>query len=133
MQKHCIAGKVWASRKGGMRNRFNEVRWLCFLAIWELHYCVCRYTGYCPQYKYRHSKTYGAQTHDLLAQPDENTARSEQIILRDIHPPAELSDRGIPDMEAFEDSQAQETIRNRQQSHGDQKLLDPIIPGYSGT
>ncbi|XP_065176046.1 ciliary microtubule inner protein 2B-like [Sycon ciliatum] len=90
------------------------------------------YNGYCPQRKYRYSDTYGTTTHKLLANPDESTAHSEQPILRDIFPPSQLTEQGIPDLEAFEEAEASATIERRWQSHGDQKLLDPVVPGYQG-
>lgn len=40
-----------------------------------------RYTGFCPQYKYRMGDTYGSTTHKLLLDP--TVSHAEKLILSD--------------------------------------------------
>lgn len=42
---------------------------------------VCRYTGHCPEYKYRIGDTYGSTTHKILLDP--SVQHSERLVLSD--------------------------------------------------
>lgn len=87
---------------------------------------IIRYGGYCPQFKYQYGSPFGSVTHKLLAEPTEATAHSDQPLLRETCPPDDAPDVGTAAQ--WEDSRV---ISTRERC-GDEKLLDPIIPGYQG-
>lgn len=83
-----------------------------------------RYGGFCPQFKYQIGNTFGKTTCRLL--DDKNVASSGNLVLADIRAsaPASLKSDGN-DFRAH-------LLRSRTQSWGDQKLIEKMIPGYTG-
>lgn len=82
------------------------------------------YGGFCPQFKYQIGNTFGKTTCRLL--DDKNVASSGNLVLADIRAsaPASLKSDGN-DFRAH-------LLRSRTQSWGDQKLIEKMIPGYTG-
>lgn len=80
------------------------------------------YGGFCPQIKYRIGETYGKTTNKLLA--DDTAASSGRLVLAQIFPNEEQKDRA----EAARTS----LLQSRDQSWGDQKLVETMVPGYTG-
>ncbi|XP_018576172.1 UPF0605 protein CG18335-like [Anoplophora glabripennis] len=80
---------------------------------------MSRYTGFCPQYKYRLGDTYGTTTHKVLLDPTVHHA--EKLV---------LSDRTADDFNSFRPSIRDIDIVNDR--HGDTIYKHPIVPGYEG-
>jgi len=80
------------------------------------------YGGFCPQFKYRIGQTFGKTTNQLL---DSNeVASSGKLVLAQIFP-----DEGA----AGAAEQARTALlTSRDQSWGDQKLVETMVPGYTG-
>ncbi|KAK3591457.1 hypothetical protein CHS0354_033458 [Potamilus streckersoni] len=79
------------------------------------------YGGFCPQFKYKIGETFGKTTSSLLR--DENVASSGKLVLADIRP------RSVP---ADHVDHTEALLRSRTHSWGDQKLVENMIPGYTG-
>ncbi|KAK7505106.1 hypothetical protein BaRGS_00003676, partial [Batillaria attramentaria] len=80
------------------------------------------YGGFCPQFKYRIGQTFGKTTHSLLG--DDDVASSGRLVLAQIFPNEEAANRA-------EDARAS-LLKTRDQSWGDQKLVENVVPGYTG-
>ena len=82
---------------------------------------VCSYCGYCPQFKYEIGRTFGSTTHDLLSRPA--IAKSGCTVLAEMTASDRLGrsvETRIP------------LVKMRTKSWGDQKLLEQMVPGYTG-
>ncbi|XP_077986083.1 ciliary microtubule inner protein 2B-like [Glandiceps talaboti] len=79
------------------------------------------YCGFCPQFKYQIGETFGKTTSRLLTNPE--VASSGRPVLAETFP------RPSTD---FEIDDRSELLRTRTQSWGDQKLVDNMVPGYTG-
>ena len=82
---------------------------------------IFRYGGFCPQFKYKIGETFGKTTHKLLK--DEAVASSGDLVLAEIR----ANSAPIPDTDPRAD-----LLRSRTQSWGDQKLMEQMVPGYTG-
>lgn len=80
------------------------------------------YGGFCPQFKYQIGETFGRTTSHLLR--NSNVASSGRLVLGEIHPSTTEADR-LRDMRSH-------LMRTRTQSWGDQKLVECMVPGYTG-
>ncbi|XP_041368533.1 protein FAM166B-like [Gigantopelta aegis] len=80
------------------------------------------YGGFCPQFQYQIGETFGRTTSRLLT--DHNVASSGRRVLADI--------KIDPKRCATTMDEGTQSQRTRQRSLGDQKLMDNMIPGYSG-
>lgn len=83
--------------------------------------CSPSYRGYCPQFKYEIGRTFGSTTHDLLSRPD--IAKSGCGVLAE-------TTASVRPVESSETRTA--LIRTRTKSWGDQKLVERMVPGYTG-
>ncbi|XP_063424057.1 ciliary microtubule inner protein 2B-like [Mytilus trossulus] len=83
------------------------------------------YGGFCPQFKYQIGNTFGKTTCRLLG--NTNVASSGKLVLADIRAsaPAALFSGSKADFRS-------QLLRSRTQSWGDQKLVERMIPGYTG-
>lgn len=81
-----------------------------------------RYGGYCPQFKYQIGQTFGKTTSRLLEDP--NVPSSGRLVLTEIYPGVTESDRL--------QEQRKHLLMTRTQSWGDQKLVNGMVPGYTG-
>lgn len=81
-----------------------------------------RYGGFCPQFKYQIGETFGKTTSKLLR--DDAVASSGQLVL------AEIRASSAPLCE--EEDPRTALLRSRTHSWGDQKLMEQMIPGYTG-
>lgn len=79
------------------------------------------YCGYCPQFKYEIGRTFGSTTHDLLSRPD--VAKSGWSVLAEMTAPIRQDGSG---------ETRSGLIKTRTKSWGDQKLVEKMIPGYTG-
>ncbi|XP_071096287.1 ciliary microtubule inner protein 2B-like [Haliotis cracherodii] len=79
------------------------------------------YGGFCPQFKYQIGQTFGRTTSRLLQ--DTDVASSGRLVLADIEPSASL-DLG--------QQRRANILNSRVQSWGDQKLVEKMVPGYTG-
>lgn len=79
------------------------------------------YGGFCPQFKYQIGETFGKTTSTLLR--DDAVASSGQLVLADIR----ASSAPVPEMDP-----RSELLKSRTHSWGDQKLMEQMIPGYTG-
>lgn len=77
-----------------------------------------RYGGFCPQFKYQIGETFGRTTCNLLRNP--GVASSGKLVLTDIRPIR-------PDS-----ASKSKLLARRTQSWGDQKLVEKMVPGYTG-
>ncbi|XP_061184601.1 ciliary microtubule inner protein 2B-like [Saccostrea echinata] len=73
------------------------------------------YGGFCPQFKYQIGETFGRTTCNLLRNP--GVASSGKLVLADITPKPESDSK---------------LLQKRTQSWGDQKLVENMVPGYTG-
>ncbi|XP_022326653.2 ciliary microtubule inner protein 2B-like [Crassostrea virginica] len=73
------------------------------------------YGGFCPQFKYQIGETFGRTTCNLLRDP--GVASSGKLVLTDIRPVKADSTK---------------FLQPRTQSWGDQKLVENMVPGYTG-
>jgi len=80
------------------------------------------YGGFCPQFKYQIGDTFGKTTSKLLR--DDAVASSGKLVLSDIRANS-APGPDCPDPRAA-------LLRSRTHSWGDQKLLEQMIPGYTG-
>lgn len=80
------------------------------------------YGGYCPQFKYQIGQTFGKTTSRLLEDP--NVPSSGRLVLTEIYPGVTESDRL--------QEQRKHLLMTRTQSWGDQKLVNGMVPGYTG-
>lgn len=80
------------------------------------------YGGYCPQLKYRVGQTFGAATSRLLHDP--YTASSGKIVLANKKPTNKL-------LNSLQQAK-EEIVGTRKASTGSQKLVNNMIPGYTG-
>ncbi|XP_065829586.1 ciliary microtubule inner protein 2B-like [Oscarella lobularis] len=85
-------------------------------------YHIPGYCGYCPQFKYGIGTTFGSGTHELLIRP--GLARSGRSVLADTVP--------IPPTSAPAQTESPSLLRTRTKSWGDQKLIENMVPGYTG-
>lgn len=76
------------------------------------------YGGFCPQFKYQIGETFGRTTCNLLRNP--GVASSGKLVLTDIRPVR-------PDS-----ASKSKLLARRTQSWGDQKLVEKMVPGYTG-
>ncbi|KAJ8300370.1 hypothetical protein KUTeg_021889, partial [Tegillarca granosa] len=81
-----------------------------------------RYGGFCPQFKYKIGETFGKTTSKLLKSKD--VASSGKLVLADIKPER-------PGSDPTEDARAT-LLQSRLHSWGDQKLVERMVPGYTG-
>ena len=81
------------------------------------------YGGFCPQFKYRIGKTFGKTTNQLLSEDD--VASSGRLVLAQIFPNEEAASRA--------ENARTSLLQSRDQSWGDQKLVETMVPGYTGT
>ncbi|KAL8606414.1 hypothetical protein ACOMHN_060319 [Nucella lapillus] len=80
------------------------------------------YGGFCPQIKYRIGQTIGKTINNLLA--EDNVASSGRLVLAQIFPNQEMADRSEVARTSL--------LQTRDQSWGDQKLVETMVPGYTG-
>ncbi|CAH1786661.1 unnamed protein product [Owenia fusiformis] len=80
------------------------------------------YGGFCPQFEYQIGATFGRTTSDLLT--NKKVASSGRLVLANIDPSKN-------DQQSQRESRVM-GLRNRTQSYGDQKMLDKMVPGYTG-
>ncbi|XP_076454599.1 ciliary microtubule inner protein 2B-like [Babylonia areolata] len=80
------------------------------------------YGGFCPQFKYRIGETFGKTTNKLLG--EESVASSGRLVLAQIFPDQDQAGR----------AEATRTVllQSRDHSWGDQKLVETMVPGYTG-
>ena len=81
----------------------------------------CSYGGFCPQFKYKIGETFGKTTHKLLT--DGTVASSGDLVLAQIR----ANSAPIPESDPRSD-----LLKSRTHSWGDQKLMEQMIPGYTG-
>lgn len=79
------------------------------------------YGGFCPQFKYKIGETFGKTTSKLLN--DESVASSGKLVLADIR---------ASSAPAVDCDPRAELLRSRTHSWGDQKLMEQMVPGYTG-
>lgn len=79
------------------------------------------YGGFCPQFKYKIGETFGKTTHKLLK--DDAVASSGELVLAEIR----ASSAPVPETDP-----KSELLQSRTQSWGDQKLMEQMVPGYTG-
>lgn len=79
------------------------------------------YGGFCPQFKYKIGETFGKTTHKLLT--DGTVASSGDLVLAEIR----ANSAPIPESDPRAD-----LLKSRTHSWGDQKLMEQMIPGYTG-
>ncbi|KAL4218733.1 hypothetical protein ACF0H5_021321 [Mactra antiquata] len=79
------------------------------------------YGGFCPQFKYQIGETFGKTTSKLLR--DDAVASSGQLVLAEIR----ANSAPGPSMDT-----RSELLKSRTHSWGDQKLMEQMIPGYTG-
>ena len=84
-------------------------------------YHIPRYGGFCPQFKYRIGHTFGQMTSQLLT---DGVASSGKLVLASIDPKQNT--------ERAESEVRSSIIRGRTASFGDQKLVERMVPGYTG-
>lgn len=82
-------------------------------------YHVPGYGGFCPQFKYQIGETFGKTSSRLLR--DQSVASSGNLVLAQIAPPSD----DHPDPRYV-------LLRSRTHSMGDRKLLEKMVPGYTG-
>ena len=80
-----------------------------------------RYGGFCPQFKYQIGETFGKTTSKLLR--DDAVASSGSLVLASIR----ANSAPVPPLDPRE-----ALLRSRTHSWGDQKLMEQMIPGYTG-
>jgi len=80
------------------------------------------YGGFCPQFKYRIGNTFGQTTNHLL--DDGTVASSGRLVLAQIFPNEAAACQA-------EDART-DLLKSRDQSWGDQKLVETMVPGYTG-
>lgn len=80
------------------------------------------YGGFCPQFKYQIGETFGKTTSKLLR--DDTVASSGHLVL------AEIRANSAPVADIEDPKTA--LLRSRTHSWGDQKLMEQMIPGYTG-
>lgn len=78
-----------------------------------------KYTGYCPQYKYRIGDTYGTTTHKVILDPTVHHA--EKLV---------LSDRTADDFQVTRPPKNEIDLVNARSRFGDVVYKHPVIPGY---
>lgn len=79
------------------------------------------YGGFCPQFKYQIGETFGRTTSRLLK--NDAVASSGKLVLADLSKPRPSSEPT---------HSKSNLLKNRTQSWGDQKLLEKMVPGYTG-
>lgn len=79
------------------------------------------YGGFCPQFKYQIGETFGKTTSKLLR--NDAVASSGQLVLADIR---------ASSAPVFEEDPKSTLLRSRTHSWGDQKLMEQMVPGYTG-
>ncbi|XP_067662218.1 ciliary microtubule inner protein 2B-like [Haliotis asinina] len=79
------------------------------------------YGGFCPQFKYQIGQTFGRTTSRLLQ--DMDVASSGRLVLADIQPSASLD---------LVQQERGKILNSRVQSWGNQKLVEKMVPGYTG-
>ncbi|WAR30696.1 F166B-like protein [Mya arenaria] len=79
------------------------------------------YGGFCPQFKYQIGETFGKTTSTLLR--NNEVASSGQLVLAEIR----ANSAPMPD-----EDPRNTLLRSRTHSWGDQKLMEQMIPGYTG-
>ncbi|KAH3794742.1 protein FAM166B-like [Dreissena polymorpha] len=79
------------------------------------------YGGFCPQFKYQIGETFGKTTSKLLR--SDAVASSGKLVLADIR---------ASSAPVMEDDPKATLLRSRTHSWGDQKLMEQMIPGYTG-
>ncbi|XP_013382161.1 protein FAM166B [Lingula anatina] len=85
-------------------------------------YHIPGYGGYCPQFKYQIGQTFGKTTNRLLQ--DCNVPSSGRLVLAEIYPSFTETDK-LQDMRDH-------LMKTRTASWGDQKLVQAMVPGYTG-
>lgn len=90
------------------------------ICIPYLYFLLYRYTGHCPQFRFREGKTYGKLTHKLLVDPC--TKHAPELIVT------------APNQPFLEDYPTEKEVRRVQQR---EELVDaaykyPMLPGYDG-
>ncbi|XP_029157763.1 UPF0605 protein GA14893-like [Nylanderia fulva] len=79
------------------------------------------YTGYCPQYRFKHGATYAKTTHKLLLDPTVDHANT--LI---------LSNRATDDCKAWRPPKNDINVVNIRVKRTDPVFVHPMIPGYEG-
>ena len=92
------------------------------LVILCWYFLFFRYGGFCPQFKYQIGETFGKTTSTLLR--NDAVASSGKLVLAEIRansaPPADVNEMRT------------DLLTSRTHSWGDQKLMEEMIPGYTG-
>lgn len=79
------------------------------------------YGGFCPQFKYQIGETFGKTTSKLLR--NDAVASSGQLVLAEIR----ANSAPCPETDTRSDF-----LKSRTHSWGDQKLMEQMVPGYTG-
>ncbi|KAK3087733.1 hypothetical protein FSP39_009858 [Pinctada imbricata] len=79
-----------------------------------------RYGGFCPQFKYRIGETFGKTTCKLLQEP--GVASSGRLVLANLSLKRPLEEEEL----------RTRLLKDRQENRGDQKLVQRMVPGYTG-
>lgn len=81
-----------------------------------------RYGGFCPQFKYQIGETFGKTTNKILQ--DSTISSSGRLVLASIGSSKTNEDDTDPKLKL---------LKARTNSWGDQKLVEKMVPGYTGT